>query len=141
MPTRPYYKDVSKIRLMDSQIFSAPIMGLFDDLFSTQKQLHGRLEYRADMHTLFIDLKNYSIQTKEQITEMEELLSIEMSKLMTKAGGEKLHVIVNYDNFDCKANLTEYWAEMAKRLQALYYQSVKRFSGHVFMRYEAPGSR
>lgn len=136
MTFKPYIKDPENIPGMDERIFRADrTMGLYDELFSIEKQFPHRLEYHADTHTLFIDLKHYQVQKYEEIDQVKGMIE---SKLRTCIENhpkhEKVNVVVNYDGFDCKVNLTEAWSAMAQELQREYYHSAKRYSGKVFMR-------
>ena len=71
MEIHPYIKDRMNIPLMDVRFFIDKPMKLYEDMLSMERQVHERLEYVRDTHTAFLDLSNYSIQSKEQIEAFE----------------------------------------------------------------------
>ena len=116
-------------RTMDPRIFDgkSPRMGLKKDL--TEYSYEERISYNTETNTMLMDLSGVVVLHQQQIDEAREAITKRFEDI-----GKKVHVVVNYDRFDCRKSLVDEWTSMASKLQEKYYLSVQRCINTSFLR-------
>ena len=90
MAFRPLIPD--NIRSMDARIFVEGKMGLKE---SSPMSLDERVSYDAENNVVYANFEGMNIGTEEEAEKLAAYLDRYFSRL-----GRKVHVVVNYDNFD-----------------------------------------
>lgn len=118
------------LKLMDSRIFKDEKMNIRDDVFGS---LEDRATYKAEDHSVYLDLFGVSLQSAEDIKKFFGSLEKIFSRY-AEGGKNKFHAYLNYDGFDVRSGLEETYGEYALDMQTKYFASVKRFAGKAFRR-------
>eukprot|EP01125_Pyxidicula_operculata_P013518 TRINITY_DN4485_c0_g1_i3.p1 TRINITY_DN4485_c0_g1~~TRINITY_DN4485_c0_g1_i3.p1 ORF type:complete len:719 (-),score=195.32 TRINITY_DN4485_c0_g1_i3:259-2415(-) len=119
------------LKVMDVRIFNGDPMGLEGDWFETD--LQSRLLFNKEKKTLFIDFSGITVKSKEDVREIRSVLETNIKSFMAEVN-DKINVVVNYDGFDCRKEVTEMYAAMVQDLQSKYYKDVQRYGSHAFRR-------
>lgn len=115
------------LKLMDKRIFLKEKMEV--ELLGS---LESRCCYHPEDHTIFINLFNISIQSKDEVDWFVNSLD-EIISPLTKDKGP-VDVVVGYDGFDLRSGLEEYYMAAISVLEAKHYKSVKRYATKAFRR-------
>jgi propionate CoA-transferase len=125
MDFKPIIKE--PLRLMDERIFRFEPMGLREELLTIP--LEERLIYDPSENLFFVNFEGHSIKTRKDIEEVKEAVEKILIPL-----GNKVHTIVNYDNFTILPDLVDEYTEMVKYLVNKYYSEVTRYTTSTFLR-------
>eukprot|EP00808_Paulinella_micropora_P031230 g26592.t1 len=115
---------------MDPAIFREEPMGLKERMFG--KDMEQRCTYNHKDHVLYLDMSGYVFNTREIIDQEKNALEKILQKICRDKG--KVDVLANYDNFDCRVALEEYFRKQVAYLQNKYYKSVSRYTTIPFRR-------
>jgi propionate CoA-transferase len=126
MAFRPVIPD--NIRSMDARIFLEGKMGLEE---SSPMSLDDRLSYDAENNVVYANFEGMSIGTEEEADKLADYLDRYFSKL-----GRKVHVVVNYDNFDLGPAARDTFFAMVKHNEDCYFLSSTRYSTDAFFRHQ-----
>ena len=126
MAFRPEVPD--DIRSMDARIFQEGKMGLSE---SSPMSLDDRVSYNAENNVVYANFEGMSIETEEEADKLADYLDRYFSKL-----GRKVHVIVNYDNFDLGPAARDTFFAMVKHNEDDYFLSSTRYSTDAFFRHQ-----
>jgi propionate CoA-transferase len=114
-------------RLMDARIFQTDVMGLRDIMLKVP--LEHRLRYDHAKNTLFINFEGYSVHN------LADIEGVRQQVVHTLQGmSEKVHVVINYDNFSILPDVVDPYVKMVKDLNQNYCQTVTRYSTSGFLR-------
>ncbi len=127
--------DRKSIKTMDSRIFSPEKMGLCDDMFSVEKGLRRRLEYKPENNTVYLDLTGFFVNDEDQLFLTFSLLKGRFDDI-SQGGKNKFHMVVNYDGFDIREDLADLWSQYTRESAEKYYASVSRYAGRAFRRHK-----
>jgi propionate CoA-transferase len=126
MAFRPVIPD--NIRSMDARIFLESKMGLDE---SSPMSLDDRLSYDAENNVVYANFEGMTIGTEEEADKLADYLDRYLSKL-----GGKVHVVVNYDNFDLGPAARDTFFAMVKHNEDNYFLSSTRYSTDAFFRHQ-----
>src|SRR3712207_9396101 len=126
MAFRPVIPD--NIRPMDARIFVEGKMGLKE---SSPMSLDDRLSYDAQNNVVYANFEGMSIETEEEADKLADYLDRWFSKL-----GGKVHVVVNYDNFNLGPAGRDAFFAMVKHNEDNYFLSSTRYSTDAFFRHQ-----
>jgi propionate CoA-transferase len=112
---------------MLSCIFHDEPMGLEEHLLNLG--LPERISYDADRHILFVNLVGMYMRVKEDI----DALKAELEK-RCQAIGERVGVIINYDQFRISDAVMDDYAAMDRYMMERYYTTITRYATSAFMR-------
>ena len=126
MAFRPVIPD--NIRSMDARIFLQGKMGLDE---SSPMSLDDRLSYDAENNVVYANFEGMDIGTEEEADKLADYLDRYFSKL-----GRKVHVVVNYDNFDLGPAARDTFFAMVKHNEDNYFLSSTRYSTDAFFRHQ-----
>ncbi len=115
------------LKLMDAALFRAETMGLRSRLLATP--LAQRFELAREHRLLFINFEGLSIDSAADIAAIESHLRELLEPL-----GERVAVVVNYDNCSVLPTLIDDYAAMVKRLGDCYYSRVTRYGTVGFLK-------
>jgi propionate CoA-transferase len=126
MAFRPVIPD--NIRSMDARIFVEGKMGLKE---SSPMSLDDRLSYDAENNVVYANFEGMSIETEEEADKLADYLDRWFSKL-----GGRVHVVVNYDNFNLGEAARDTFFAMVKHNEDNYFLSSTRYSTDAFFRHQ-----
>jgi propionate CoA-transferase len=126
MAFRPVIPD--DIRSMDARIFYDGKMGLAE---SSPMSLDERVSYDAENNVVYANFEGMSIGTEEEADKLADYLDRYFAKL-----GRKVHVVVNYDNFDLAPVARDTFFAMVKHNEDCYFLSSTRYSTDAFFRHQ-----
>ena len=126
MAFRPIIPD--DIRSMDARIFYDAKMGLKE---SSPMSLDERVSYDAENNVVYANFEGMTIQTEEEADKLADYLDHYFSRL-----GGKVHVVVNYDNFDLSPAARDTFFAMVKHNEDRYFLSSTRYSTDAFFRHQ-----
>jgi propionate CoA-transferase len=126
MAFRPVIPD--NIRSMDARIFVEGRMGLKE---SSPMSLDERLSYDAQNNVVYANFEGMSIETEEEADKLADYLDRYFSRL-----GRKVHVVVNYDNFNLGPAARDTFFAMVKHNEDNYFLSSTRYSTDAFFRHQ-----
>jgi propionate CoA-transferase len=126
MAFRPAIPD--DIRSMDARIFVEGKMGLNE---SSPMSLDERVSYDADNNVVYANFEGMNIGTEEEADKLANYLDRYFSRL-----GRKVHVVVNYDNFDLGPDASDTFFAMVKYNEDNYFLSSTRYSTDAFFRHQ-----
>lgn len=126
MAFRPQVPD--DIRSMDARIFQEGRMGLSE---SSPMSLDDRVSYDAENNVVYVNFEGMSIETEGDADKLADYLDRYFSKL-----GRKVHVVVNYDNFDLGPAARDTFFAMVKHNEDRYFLSSTRYSTDAFFRHQ-----
>ncbi|CAB9530813.1 Succinate-acetate/proton symporter SatP [Seminavis robusta] len=95
--------------------------------FSITKEniLASRCSYDAKTNTLFLRFRGLQIKSIQDVDAIKE--GVEQAILNAKAPGNKIHVVVDYEDTVIADTITSKYWTMAAELERSYYLSAKRF--------------
>ena len=114
-------------KLMDARIFAAEAMGLKHDLLTVP--LEARFAYDAERNMFFLNMEGVSLGSQEEVKAFET----EVGKRLA-AVGERVQMVVNYDNFYLAPSLADDYVCVVRGMAERYYTSVTRYTTSSFMR-------
>jgi len=126
MAFRPMIPD--DIRSMDARIFYDGKIGLSE---SSPMSLDERVSYDAENNVVYANFEGMSIGTEEEADKLADYLDRYFAKL-----GRKVHVVVNYDNFDLAPVVRDTFFAMVKHNEDSYFLSSTRYSTDAFFRHQ-----
>jgi len=115
------------LRPMDARLFGDDTLGLRERLL--RLPLAERLDYRPQSNVLFIDFEGLAVDTLDDVQEIETAVAEVVQPL-----GRRVDVVVNYDRFEIRPDLTEAYAAMVRRLQERWYDRVTRYAAAGFLK-------
>ncbi len=126
MAFRPQVPD--DIHSMDARIFHEGRMSLSE---SSPMSLDDRISYDAQNNVAYANFEGMSIETEGDADKLADYLDRYFSKL-----GRKVHVVVNYDNFDLGPAARDTFFAMVKHNEDRYFLSSTRYSTDAFFRHQ-----
>lgn len=117
-----------ELRLMDPAIFTEAPMGL---RHRQPLPLEERVKYDAAENIAYVNFEGLRILTEEDARELAAFLDRWFASL-----GQKVHVIVNYDNFELGQAAAEAYLAMVKHNRDNYFLSSTRYSTNAFFRHQ-----
>ncbi|MBK7060091.1 MAG: acyl CoA:acetate/3-ketoacid CoA transferase [Rubrivivax sp.] len=117
----------AQLQLMDARLFDQPPLRLRERLLTVP--LAQRLHYQAQGRRLFINFEGLRIDDAADIDEIERSVTALVEPL-----GHRVDVIVNYDHFSIRPELTDAYAGMVQRLQLRHYDRVTRYAASGFLK-------
>jgi propionate CoA-transferase len=126
MAFRPLIPD--NIRSMDARIFAEGKMGLKE---SSPMTLDERISYDAENNVVYANFEGMNIGTEEEADKLADYLDRYFSRL-----GRKVHVVVNYDNFDLGPAARDTFFAMVKHNEDNFFLSSTRYSTDAFFRHQ-----
>lgn len=111
---------------MEARIFREAAMKLHErSLMSLEERVH----YDAAENVVFVNFEGLRLQTPEDVRQLAAFLERSFASL-----GQRVNVIVNYDNFDLNAIAAPAFFAMIKHNQERYFLSSTRYSTNAFFR-------
>lgn len=117
----------NELQLMDARLFKSDPMNLSLDLLTLN--LEDRLNYDPDENLFFVNFEGYAVKTQKDITGIQQTVENVLRPLK-----QRVHTIVNYDNFSILPELVDEYTEMVKYLMDHYYSGVTRYTTSAFLR-------
>ncbi len=114
-------------RQMDLRIFREMPMGLEADLLNLD--MAERISYEAERNILFLNFEGLYIRVTDDIENMRHALEERCKKV-----GQRVGVVVNYDNFRINPDIRDDFADMARYMLENYYTTITRYATSAFMR-------
>ncbi|SLN52551.1 acyl CoA:acetate/3-ketoacid CoA transferase [Roseisalinus antarcticus] len=114
-------------KLMDARIFADPPMGLRSDLLALG--IEDRIAMDPDGRTLFINFEKLRVRREQDVARIRARI-----EQVCRAQGNRVDVIVNYDDAQIDPEIATAYAAMVRDLEDGYYGTVTRFSNSAFMR-------
>jgi propionate CoA-transferase len=124
MGFRPIINNISP---MNPGLFRNEAMGMAQVLLGLS--IADRISYDAARNTLFINYEGFQVRTTDDV----ELVRREV-ETRCRAVGQRVAVIVNYDQFYLDPIVSDAFFSMITYLQQLYYSSASRYTTSAFMR-------
>ena len=115
------------LRLMDASLFLVDSMGLRERLLATP--LANRFELDREHRLLFINFEGLAVDAASDIGDIEQHLTTLLTPL-----GERVAVVVNYDNCSILPPLIDDYSAMVKRLTDRFYSRVTRYGTGGFLK-------
>jgi propionate CoA-transferase len=119
------------LKSMDAAVFHAAPLGLRNRLLA--KPLAQRLQLDGAQNLLFIDFEGMSVESQAHIDAVEAAVSSLLDPVV-KTPGDKVRVVVNYDNFAILPGLIDAWSAMVGRVTHRYYTGVTRYGHRGFLK-------
>ena len=113
--------------LMDARIFKGDKMGLREQMLSLP--LESRFAYDEQQNSLFINFEGYSVMNMADVNAIR--FQVERTAMPRQ---QRVHAIVNYDNFSIAPDVLDAYTDMVKELVARYYAGVTRYTTSSFLR-------
>lgn len=127
LPNIEFEPIITNPSTMDLRLFSSDVMGLKDEMLSMS--LDDRIYYNAAINTIFLNFAGLRVRTKKEINDMQEAVEKRM-----RAVGNRMHSVVNYDNFVIDEDVMKDYADLVKYIDETYYLSVHRYTTSAFLR-------
>jgi propionate CoA-transferase len=124
------------LKLMDTAIFVQEPLRLRDRLLT--KPLAERFELDRDNRMLFINFEGLHVDSKADIEEIEGMVDKLLTPVVTSPG-ERMAVVVNYDNFTILPGLVDSYSAMVMRLTQRFYTRVTRYGTGGFLKAKLEG--
>ena len=124
MDFRPLLRDP---RPMHERLFRAAAMGL--DAMLLDRPLADRFTFDAVRSMLFIDFAGYRVQRPEQVEAVRAQVEALVGPL-----GRKVEAVIDYDGCHIEPGMAEAWFDMARDVQARFYDKAARYTTSAFMR-------
>mmetsp|Transcript_22308 Transcript_22308/g.62641 ORF Transcript_22308/g.62641 Transcript_22308/m.62641 type:complete len:741 (-) Transcript_22308:102-2324(-) len=132
MDFAPYVKE-SDIKEMDQRIFNPTRnMKMYEEWFDMESLIHNRNEFVNG--TLFVDLSGLQINDEETLEAALRLFEEQLRATCAKTEDGRVDVIVSYDKFQLRDDLTNRWGSVVSKFEEKYYRSVRRYSGKMLLR-------
>jgi propionate CoA-transferase len=120
------------LKLMDAAVFALSPLGLRERLLA--KPLHERFELDREHRLLFINFEGLAINSQTAITEIEQAVTHLLEPV-----GQRVAVVVNYDNFSILPGLVDEYSAMVTRLTQRFYSRVTRYGTGGFLKAKLDG--
>jgi propionate CoA-transferase len=124
------------LRIMDAAIFMAGPIRLRDRLLA--RPLADRYELDFEHRMLFINFEGLHVESKAAIAEIERM-AVSLLEPVVRTPGERVAVVVNYDNFSILPGLVDEYSAMVTRLTDRYYTRVTRYGTGGFLKAKLEG--
>src|SRR3954447_5054778 len=124
MDFRPLVRDPKP---MDARLFHAATMGL--EAMLLDRPLAARFTLDPARSMLFIDFAGYRVRRVEQVEAVREHV-----KSLVEPLGRKVEAVIDYDGCDIDPTIAEAWFDMARDVQARFYDKASRYTTSAFMR-------
>ncbi len=118
------------LRPMEAVLFGDAPIGLRDRLLA--RPLSARLQLDREHRLLFIDFEGLAVQQAADIDAIETAVGQLLEPLA--AQGQRVAVIVNYDNFSILPDLLDDYSAMVERVTRRYYSRVTRYGHGGFLK-------
>jgi propionate CoA-transferase len=115
-----------KLAVMDSAIFAEPLLGL---RARPPQPLEERLFLDLDENVLYCNFEGLRLESPEQVDALAHHLDVTFA-----SADRRVHVVVNYDNFELPPALAEPFFAMVRRNAELHSLSTTRYSTNAFYR-------
>ena len=116
-----------QLRLMDSALFADAPMGLRERLLASP--MAKRFELDHERRLLFINFEGLSVDVPGDVSDIERLITALLEPV-----GERVAVVVNYDNCSILPPLIDEYSAMVKRLSDRFYSRVTRYGTGGFLK-------
>ena len=113
--------------IMDRRIFSPEPMGLRDDLL--RMPFEQRFTYDPEQNLFFVNFEGHVVRNQEDIERIRRAFETMLSPLK-----RKVHVIVNYDNFQIYPDMIDEYSAMVQDLADRFYSGATRYTTSSFLR-------
>jgi propionate CoA-transferase len=91
--------------------------------------LVDRMHYEPSTNTIFLNFAGLRVRTKKDVRDIQEAVESRM-----RAIGNRMHSVVNYDNFVIDEDVVDDYADLVKHVDDTYYLSVERYTTSAFLR-------
>jgi propionate CoA-transferase len=125
-----------ELKLMDAAIFGVATLGLRERLL--ERPLAERFELDREHRLLFINFEGLAIESRQDVDEIEQM-AVRLLDPVVHAPGDRVAVVVNYDNFSILAGLVEEYSAMVTRLTQRFYSRVTRYGTGGFLKAKLEG--
>ena len=115
------------LRLMDAALFSDASIGLRERLLATP--LAKRFELDREHRLLFINFEGLAVDQASDISDIEHYLTDLLEPV-----GQRVAVVVNYDNCSILTPLMDDYSAMVTRLSERFYSRVTRYGTGGFLK-------
>jgi len=112
---------------MDQRIFSSGPMGLRDDLL--RMPFDQRFTYHPRQNQLFVNFEGHVVRNHQDVDRIRRMFEALLTPL-----GKKVHVIVNYDNFQISPDIIDEYSAMVSNLADRFYSGATRYTTSGFLR-------
>jgi propionate CoA-transferase len=112
---------------MDRRIFLPDAMGLRDDLL--RMPLEQRFTYHPEKNQFFVNFEGHVVRSHQDIERIRRIVESMLSSVR-----QKVHVIVNYDNFSIYPDILDEYSAMVRDLADRFYSGATRYSTNGFLR-------
>ncbi len=123
-----------QLRLMDASLFASAAIGLRERLLATP--LAQRFELDRAHRLLFINFEGLSVDQVADVSDIEQHLTSLLAPV-----GDKVAVVVNYDNCSIAPHLIEDYAAMVRRMTHSFYSRVTRYGSGGFIKAKLEAGR
>jgi propionate CoA-transferase len=113
--------------IMDRRIFAPEPMGLRDDLL--RMPLEQRFTYDPKQDQFFVNFEGHVVRDQNDVERIRRIVESMLSPL-----GRKVHVIVNYNNFQIFPDIVDEYSAMVRDLVDRFYSGVTRYTTSGFLR-------
>jgi propionate CoA-transferase len=113
--------------IMDKRIFLNEPMGLRDDLL--RMPLEQRFTYHPEKNQFFVNFEGHVVRSHQDIERIRRIVESMLSSVR-----QKVHVIVNYDNFSIYPDILDEYSAMVRDLADRFYSGATRYSTNGFLR-------
>ena len=124
------------LALMDAALFVPASIGLRDRMLA--RPLEERFELDREHRMLFINFEGMHVASASAIAEIEQAVTRLLEPVVRNAG-QRVAVVVNYDNFSILPALLEEYSAMVTRLTERFYSRVTRYGTGGFLKARLEG--
>jgi propionate CoA-transferase len=111
---------------MDPAIFREGLLGLRDQ---APLSMDERVRYDSECNTVYVNFEGLRVTTPEDARRLAADLDARFAAL-----GQRVHVVVNYDNFELGPDATDEFFAMVRHNHDRYFLSSTRYSTNAFYR-------
>jgi propionate CoA-transferase len=112
---------------MDDRLFRAEAMGL--EAMLLDRPLADRFTLDPARSMLFIDFAGYRVRCEAQVEAVREQV-----RSLVEPLGRKVEAVIDYDGCTIDPTIAEAWFDMARDVQARFYETASRYTTSAFMR-------
>lgn len=116
-----------ELRLMDASLFAEAPMNLRTRMLALP--LSRRIDFDERGQMLFVNFEGLSITSAQDIADIESEVTGKVLPLR-----KRVDVIVNYDHFSIRPELTDDYSAMVNRLTERFYAQVTRYAASSFVK-------
>jgi propionate CoA-transferase len=124
------------LALMDAALFVPASIGLRDRMLA--RPLEERFELDREHRMLFINFEGMHVASASAIAEIEQAVT-RLLEAVVRNAGQRVAVVVNYDNFSILPALLEEYSAMVTRLTERFYSRVTRYGTGGFLKARLEG--